>query len=132
MRLCRLDDEGWEPIKLPWEYVIDLYHNAMSRIFSFLDRDTKHAIICKIIHRHKKPEKKIKVKSPEDVIAYAKYIPETSPWFCLRCGEKCEVNLMIDIDYTPWSDWKQYCKMVDIPRLVDEFTSIPRKDETEL
>lgn len=124
MKLCRLDDEGYYPVKLPWEYGIDLYRKAMSRIFSFLDKDSKHAIICKIIHHHKKPRETFKDQFPGEP-----KVPTFSPWYCVRCGEKCEVKFVIDIDYTPWSDWKKYCKMVDVPELINEFTSIPRKDE---
>jgi len=123
LRLCRLDDEGWYPVKLPWEYVLDLYQNTKIHIFSFLDKDSKHAIVCKIIHRHKKPDKikhHEKAKSIEHALRLAgrQFYKSQSDailesmgtsWNCVRCGKECKLNLMVDIDYTPWSDWKKIC-----------------------
>ena len=116
MRLCRYnkDMEEYIPISYFWEYI----PNPKHKIIYLLDKDTKHAIICKIIHRHKKPKSPTNkiddlLKTAGNYFAEIKndYILESigASWNCVRCKKECKLNLIVDIDSI--KKWKGYCKM---------------------
>lgn len=111
IRLCKWNDDAgehgeFEPITLnPFK---TLFYKLRSLLFDYLDRDTKHAKICNWIHRHKLPKRE-------------NYL-DLRPRYCLRCKAKIDVlsNLMIELSTPSYEDWKNYCKIVDLPSLITD------------
>jgi len=119
IKICKDDSEDkygealWNPIDflLPFKRVRRV---TRSNIHKLLNKDKKHATICRIIKQHMKPKR-------DDDDPYTISLFDTC-WNCVRCGEKQELNLMIDDSLfaestEPWSDWRDYCKVVDISSL---------------
>jgi len=117
IRICRrnpdygeYDEPEWLAINFfPWSPISHLKYKIINR----LDKDAKHAIICKITKRHRSPHLPANPDAPISLF-------DTS-WNCVRCGEKVELNLLIPtgiIEGTnPWSDWKEYARIVNIPNI---------------
>ena len=115
MKLCRysegFDEEYGEyiPVMMPWNHLSYFIRKIRSKLYSKLDKDIKHATICKLIHRHKRSKKSIIEGKERDKEAYAKHVksfpkentgtfpylphiltfvpPETIAWKCVRCEQ---------------------------------------------
>ena len=138
MKLCRYNDcaDEYYPVAMPWDYVMEFKWKVKTKLFNYLDRDSKHAIICKIIHRHKKPNRKqtikIQAKDIGDVLKitgenFANDVSESIldgfgiPWYCVRCGKEQKLKLMLpnfEEGAESYSRWKDYCKLLDTPKLI--------------
>lgn len=140
MKLCNYDEDADEyfPVTMPQDYIRSFYIKIKFGIINYLDRDTKHAFICKLIHRHKKPLRvmneqtttigdALKLSGKQFAQSISNSILDSfSPWYCVRCGEEQQLNLMIDSDLITENssfatDWKEYCKTIELPKLIYNF-----------
>jgi len=146
MKLCRYregyDEEEYGeyvPVMMPWDYLSDFIRKIRIKLYLKLDKDTKHAFICKLVHRHRRSETSIMAEHERDKKDYAEYVKSLpkentglypylphrltfvssigNSWNCVRCEEKCGVNMMINTDPEFYSWWRDYCKLTDIPKI---------------